>query len=248
MRIAIISDIHEDIVSLRRVIGKIDKKGYDRLICLGDISGFSVPHYSFQKTRSAHDCLSLLREREAVIVPGNHDYHAAKMLPESSPVFDFPPNWYELDYRQREELGQNAVWLHEENDLDPLYTHEDLAYLNTLPEFYIMKDTGRKLLFSHYVYPNLSGIRRGFYSYAREFSEHFAFMEQRQCEISVTGHVHARGCYTVSPGQFNQHRSRNIQLKAFPICIGIHPVTGDHNRSGFCIFDTERQTLRAERC
>ena len=60
------------------------------------------------------------------------------MIPKNSAVFDFPDNWYDLDYQQRSELGKNEIWLHEEDDLNPLYTIEDIEFLRSLPEYYIL--------------------------------------------------------------------------------------------------------------
>lgn len=249
MRIAIISDIHEDIESLRKVMGRIEKAGYDRLVCLGDISGFSVPYYKYQGLRNAHECLSLLREKNAVIVPGNHDYHAAGMLPQNSPAFEFPPDWYELEHSKRKALSDNKVWLHDENDLDPLYTREDMEYLRTLPEFHIMKDAGSQgILFSHYIWPNMSGFVIDFHTLPREFRQHFEFMAQRGCTISFTGHAHTRGYYMAFPRQFRYFSYGRRRMSAFPVCVGIPPVTRHKNRSGFCIFDAGRSILRVMRC
>ncbi len=246
--LAIISDIHEDIQSLKKIIGKIERSGIDQLICLGDISGFSIPHYKYGKTRNAHECLSLLRERNSVIVPGNHDYHAAQMTPKNSEVFDFPGNWYDLDYRQRAELGKNEIWLHEEDNLDPFYTAEDIDFLKSLPETYVLNNPSVNILFSHYIYPNLFGFKKGFYSHGSEFKPHFEFMENYDCSISFTGHTHIRGIYTVAHGRFRHHRYKNLSLKRFPVCIGIPPITKHKNRRGFCKFDLENFALQTIRC
>jgi hypothetical protein len=72
-------------------------------------------------------------------------------------------------------------------------------------------------------------------------------MENHDCRISFTGHTHIKGFYTVSRGHFKKYRYKNLSLKTFPICIGIHPVTNHNNRSGFCKFDTERSMLQAIR-
>ena len=249
MRIAIISDIHEDSESLRRVLRQIEKSGCDRLVCLGDISGFSVPFYTYHEFRHAHDCLSLLRENSAIIVPGNHDYHAARRVPEHSPAFGFPVDWYDLEYSERKTLSNSKVWLHEENDLDPLYTNEDIQYLRALPEYYVMNDAGQRgILFSHYVWPNPSGFVKSFYSAPQEFEPHFGFMAERGCTISFTGHAHVRGCYMAIPRYFRYYRYGRRRLNAFPVCVGIPPVTRHKNRSGFCIFDAERSLLRVLRC
>ena len=249
MRIAIISDIHEDIVNLRKILDRLDRAGYDRLVCLGDISGFSVPFYTYHGTRSAHDCLSLLRERDALIVPGNHDYHAAGRVPQHSPAFDFPSDWYDLEYGQRIELTNSEVWLHEEDDLESLYTADDIAYLRTLPEYRVMDDTGGPpLLFSHYAWPNLSGFNKAFYSVPRDFGGHFGFMASLDCSISFTGHTHIGGHYTAFPRRIRYHGYGRRRLKAFPVVVGIPPATSHQNRSGFCIFNAENTVLRVVRC
>jgi len=248
LRLAIISDIHEDILSLKKIISKIEKSGYDQLICLGDISGFSIPYYKYRKTRNAHECLSLLREKNCLLIPGNHDFHAAQKIPKNSAVFDFPENWYDLDTRQQSVLAGDEIWLHEEGDLKPLYTPEDREYLRSLPEYDVLKHNGMNILFSHYVYPNLSGFKKGFYFHGADFTPHFEFMKNQDCNLSFTGHAHIRGFYSVAEGQFRHHRYKNLSLKSFPVCIGIPPVTKHNNRRGFCRFDMEKSLLQTVRC
>ena len=82
MRLAIISDIHEDIDSLRKILKKAEKKGYDQLVCLGDITGYSLPYYKYDNSRNASACLSLLREKCEIVIAGNHDLHAAGRSPD----------------------------------------------------------------------------------------------------------------------------------------------------------------------
>lgn len=247
MRLALISDIHEDYLNLKKAVAAIQKAGYDQLICLGDISGFSVPYYNFEESRDAHACLSLLREKSAIILPGNHDFHAMRRIPRESAVFDFPSDWYDLSYEQRARLANNEIWLHEENDLLPGYTEEDMEYLKTLPEYFILKAEGHAILLSHYVFPNLSGYKKGFYSMAFEFTSHFAFMEKQQCDVSIFGHTHGRGLSAISSRRFREYRFRNLRLRKFPLAIGIPPVTNNHKSNGFCIFDTVKLQVQAKR-
>jgi len=248
LRLAIISDIHEDIQGLRRILNEAGRTGYDRLVCLGDISGFSVPHYHHQKERNAHECLSLLREKSCLVVPGNHDYHAAGRIPGLSPLFTFPPAWYTLDYRERKEQSKGMIWLHEEDDLDPLYTGEDREYLRSLPEFQVLNDGKYPLFLSHYVYPNLFGIHKQFYSGSAEYASHLAFMQQHNCSIGFHGHTHHQGISLVNDGDVRYYRFRKLKLNTFPVCVGVPPVAGNHFQSGFCIFDTGSAELRAIRC
>jgi predicted phosphodiesterase len=247
MRIAIISDIHEDIVSLKKVIGKIEKAGADQLVCLGDIAGFSSPYYNYNDTRDAHACISLIREKCSFIVAGNHDFHAAKRIPKESAVFDFPDNWYSLNYPDREKLSDNEIWL-QEDDLESSVSMEDLEFLGSLPEYCLQEFPDFNILFSHYIFPNLSGFKKGFPNELAEFTSHFEFMHKMNCTISITGHTHIRGFYSVSDARYKEYSYRKLALKNLPLCIGIPPVTTNHNSRGFCIFDTEKLIIKAYRC
>ncbi len=247
MRLAIIADIHEDILSLKEVFRKIKAYHVDDVICLGDISGFSVPYYKYYNTRNAHECLSLIRKACSIVVLGNHDMHAARILPEKCVFFDFPDNWYQLDYQKRYELGNHTLWLHEENDLNPLFGNGDLDYLRTLKEYAVFENKGLNLLFSHYAYPNLSGLKKEFYTYKDEFDQHFDFMNALSCTISFTGHSHVKGFYVVTRNKFRQYRYRSVKLREFPVCISIPPVSRHEKRNGFCIFDVEDLTVQVIR-
>jgi len=99
MRLAILSDIHEDFERLQLAFKKIDRKGCDSSICLGDISGYSDLHYNYPKKRNASACLDLIREKCDIIVPGNHDLHAAGKIPEmpAEANIEYWPNEEDLD-------------------------------------------------------------------------------------------------------------------------------------------------------
>jgi predicted phosphodiesterase len=244
MRLAIITDIHEDIISLKEALRKIERFRCDEIVCLGDISGFSLPYYNYYPTRNAHECLSLIRSVCSIVLLGNHDIHAAGIIPEHCNFFEFPDNWYQLDYHQRHKLGNDTLWLHEENDLNPLYKGDDLEYLRSLPEYHVMQLPERNILLTHYVYPNTSGLKKEFYTYGDEFDQHFNFMAEMDCTISFTGHVHIRGFFTANGRRFKQHRYKELTLKSDPVCIGLPPITRLNNRSGFCIFDTDSNSMK----
>ena len=225
MRLAIISDIHEDHISLLKILKRIDRTGCDKLICLGDISGYSESYYRYPKTRNAHACLELIREKCEIIVPGNHDLHAAGKIPKQSAG---------ANYEQ---------WQHDE-DLDPGYSEEEVAFLASLPAYTVLPTPEYSILLSHYASPNLSGIIKGFYTRGKEFGPHFEFMQKNNCTLGFTGHAHARGFYTVTPGRFAHYGYRPLHLKDFPMVVGIPPVTSHKYRSGFCIFDTDSHKVR----
>ncbi len=220
MRLAILSDIHEDYENLLKIVEKAEARGFDKLICLGDISGFSLPYYKYGDSRNAPACLALLREKCDTIIAGNHDLHAAGIDPELP-----------------EEMKGQETWQHE-LDLDPGYSEEDISFLATLPFYDTLHTPTGNILFSHYVYPNLSGFVKGFYFGEKEFQEHFAFMLARECSLCFTGHAHPGGLYRVHPKGFKNYRYRGIKITSLPAVIGIPPATRHENRSSFCIFDT----------
>lgn len=244
MRLAIITDIHEDLTSLKEALRKIEFHKCDEIICLGDISGFSVPYYTYLHTRNAHECLSLVRSNCKIVLLGNHDIHAASITPKHCTFFDFPQNWYELNYHQRHELGNDTLWLHEENDLNPLYKNDDLAYLRSLPEYAVLKTHECNILLMHYVYPNISGLKKEFYTYGDEFQQHYSFMNQLDCTISFTGHAHVKGFFVATPNKFKQYKYKSLKLKSYPVCIGLPPITSLNKRNGFCIFDTDAMSIK----
>ncbi len=63
-RIAIISDIHGNIVALERVISDIGRRGVDLVVCLGDIVGYGP---------DSKECLDRTRQVCRSIVAGNHE-------------------------------------------------------------------------------------------------------------------------------------------------------------------------------
>lgn len=225
VRLAILSDIHEDYKRLQRILKRITRIGYDNCICLGDISGYSEAYYNYPGERDASACLELVREKCDIIIPGNHDLHAAGKIPE-------PTDGAAYEY-----------WPHEE-DLDPGYTSRDLEFLAGLPAYAVLPDTSYKIFLSHYIAPNLSGLIKGFYTRGTEFHAHFRLMKKLNCKLGFFGHAHARGFHVVYPEKFNIYGYRKLQLKDFPMAVGIPPVTRHRMRSGFCIFDTVTNLLQ----
>ena len=64
MRIALISDIHANIVALEAAIADIKERGVDRIICLGDIIDMGP------RPVEVIDCL---RDLDVACIQGNHD-------------------------------------------------------------------------------------------------------------------------------------------------------------------------------
>ena len=103
MRYAILSDIHSNFSALMRALSIIDTLRIDHIYCLGDIVGYGA---------QPNHCVSLIRERAAFSVLGNHDLGA------------LDPR--EADYFHED--GRAAVeWTNR------ILTKENAAYLASLP-------------------------------------------------------------------------------------------------------------------
>ena len=162
MRLAIISDIHEDLISLQAALRAIEKFSCEEIICLGDISGYSVPYYDYLHSRNAHECLSLIRANCSTVILGNHDIHAASIIPKHCNFFNFPDNWYQLNYHQRHQMANNTLWLHEENDLNALYKEDDLEYLRSLPGYRLWKQMGTRFYLPIMFIPIFPDLKKSF--------------------------------------------------------------------------------------
>jgi diadenosine tetraphosphatase ApaH/serine/threonine PP2A family protein phosphatase len=64
MRIAVVSDIHSNLVALEAVLGAIDDDAPDELWCLGDLVGYGP---------RPNECTRLMQERTRMCLCGNHD-------------------------------------------------------------------------------------------------------------------------------------------------------------------------------
>jgi len=64
MRVAVVSDIHSNLVALEAVLAAIDGDATDALWCLGDLVGYGP---------RPNECTELIRERARICLCGNHD-------------------------------------------------------------------------------------------------------------------------------------------------------------------------------
>lgn len=247
MRIAIISDIHEDIVSLRLAFQKIEKQKCDKIVCLGDISGFSAPHYDYYNTRNASECLKLIRKHCQIIIAGNHDLHAARITPKINPEYKYPENWYLLDYHKKLELSKGYAWLYDNDELNPLYKENDIDFIKTLPESEVISHNEYKILFTHYCYPNLTGSMRVFYNFIEDFEEHQNFMNEKQCQYSFVGHRHFAGLMIATKSGILGYKFGKKHKLSIGDCIFAPAITNKRSGNGFCLFDTDTNTVEAIR-
>ncbi|MBT3301166.1 MAG: metallophosphoesterase [Bacteroidetes bacterium] len=242
MKLAILTDIHEDYEGLKFALRKIEKKKCDQIICLGDISGFSVPHYKHFSSRDAHRSLQLIRDYCEIIIVGNHDLNAIKRIPIITDQFHYPKNWFSMNYHEKKAISKDMVWLYDHDELSPLYTDDDIAFLSKLPEYHILEDKEHQILFSHYIFPNLTGSSKKFFDKMKDYDEHFSFMRDKECQFSFCGHAHIPGGQIQSKSK-KLKRLKSQDSKNEMICIQCPPLVNTNRFGEFTIFDTESMKL-----
>ena len=68
MTTVLLSDIHANLEALEAVLGAVDERKPDRVLCLGDVVGYGA---------SPNECLDLVRRRSQLVLLGNHDAAAS---------------------------------------------------------------------------------------------------------------------------------------------------------------------------
>jgi predicted phosphodiesterase len=79
MRIAVISDIHSNLVALETVLDAIDSEDVDEIWCVGDIVGYGP---------KPEECQDIVTERAAISLAGNHDLVVSSVIPISAFAHD----------------------------------------------------------------------------------------------------------------------------------------------------------------
>lgn len=252
MRLGIISDIHEDVVSLTKAFKVLDENSCEEVICLGDIVGVCIHYKRFVNTRNAVECIRLVKENCKYVVAGNHDLYAARKTPEFRGGFRFPGNWYNLGINERQQLSSGSVWLYEDelsSDICKEYCH----YITSLPEYLIIEKNGLRFLFSHFLFPDITGSSTTFPTNKTNLNAHFDFMKQKHCPIAVCGHIHAEGMVrsmeaiipTISflqkPFVFLPYGDYKLRKKMQ--CLAVPAVADTDRQNGVAVIDTLKQEI-----
>lgn len=245
MKIGIIADIHEDIIALKATLTMLEQAGCTEVICLGDITGFKVNTYHYLDTRNAHECIALVRANCSATVIGNNDLYQARRVPTYGAGFEFPANWYDLDFYERKAFAGNQIFLYEDVQLNALLTKADKEWLEALPDIHVGEYDGLRILFSHFAYPDLNGIRTYFPKRAEEFLEHLGFIEKHGCTLGISGHMHFEGLSRISETDLRrQGFGRYVFTRDLQYWYGPCVARGQFN-NGFLVIDTDTSTAEA---
>lgn len=96
--IGVISDIHGNYPALSAVMAELKRKNCNKIICLGDITGYYC---------MINECIKLLRENNVVCIKGNHDSYliGEGICPRSNTVNKC------IDYQKGIISKDNLIWL-----------------------------------------------------------------------------------------------------------------------------------------
>ena len=101
MKIAVLSDIHANLVALQRVLAEIDTLDVDAIWCLGDTVGYGP---------EPEACVNLMRTRAEVCLAGNHDLAVLGKID----LDDFNPVARTAALWQRKHLSpESMAWLNQ---------------------------------------------------------------------------------------------------------------------------------------
>ncbi len=244
MKLGILSDIHEDFIGLNKAITISEKEGCDKLFCLGDLVGYSSRFYQFADSRSAIRVVDMIRKNCDHAIAGNHDLYACKRIPQSASGFDYPENWYNLPLNERKRLAKDSVWLYEGHDLPNDLTAEGEKYLKQLPEYSLHKYGNYKFLFSHFLYPDLTGSSTKLIPDRNMVKKHQEFMHDQNAQIALIGHMHPEGLWTYKKNRIKHLRFGIHSIHINQQIFGVPCIANGHNRAGITVLDTMQMTIK----
>ncbi len=114
MKLGILSDAHGNYPALRAVLAEIDRLGCDRVISLGDVTGY----YS-----QPAECLEALASRAAIQLLGNHDSYLVQ-----GSSCDRSKTVAELILHQRKQIKPHHMTLL--NAMKPNYDEDDMRFVH----------------------------------------------------------------------------------------------------------------------
>ncbi|MFC2112989.1 metallophosphoesterase family protein [Bacteroidota bacterium] len=244
MKLAVISDIHSDLFSLEKALMEIRQSGYDQILCLGDIVGYSYHYADYLDGRDSDACIQLVKENCDKVICGNHDLHAVLKLPSNYREIEMPPDWYEMDLGERMENSKGRFWMYDDEMEDHL-NEESREYLEKLPESLVIKADKFSILATHFISPDLTGSKTESPSELKDFRAHLKLVKKNKCLVGLAGHAHPEGYAQISKKAFGMNYFRETDLIRSTQTIIVPAITRSKARNGYLVIDTEKFKFKA---
>ncbi len=244
MKLAIIADIHSDFKSLEKAFTEIRKSGYDHFVCLGDIVGYSYHYHKYLDGRDPDACIELVKEYCDISIAGNHDLYWSERLCDYFMSSGVPGNWYDLNLTQQLEISEGRFWLYDDEENRPVM-EENIKYLRSLPEIRIFHCKKYSILFSHFLYPDLTGSSRFFPETEKDFGPHLQFLRKCKCILGIMGHGHLQGYSVASEKKLIYNYFGEYKLGRHHQAIIVPAVTRGDSLNGYLMLDSDSMKIEA---
>ena len=244
MKLAVISDIHSDLPSLEKALREIQQSGFDRIICLGDIVGYSYHYADYLDGRDADACVELVRDHCDDVICGNHDLHATLKLPSNYEELGMTADWYDIDLGERNRISGGDLWLYDD-EIDGPVSKASADYLRQLPESKVIKERRFSILATHFIWPDITGSRKSSPSELKDFREHLKLVKKNKCLVGLAGHAHLEGYAQISKKAFGMNYFREADLIRRPQVIIVPAISRSKGRNGYLVLDTEKYKFEA---
>ncbi len=214
MKIALFSDIHANLPSLKAFFKDVEKRDIDSMYCLGDLVGYNI---------WPNEVIDEIKKRNIPTITGNYDFGIGRSS-----------NNCGCAYKTEEETANGAVSISLTNYL---ITEKNRAYLRSLPSHikleFQLNDYSLNLLLVH-------GSPRRNNEYLFEDRDEKSFLrilEQAEADILCFGHTHKPYHKILnSADKEDPHYRHAINLGS----VG-KPKDGD-NRGGYVIIEIDEKT------
>jgi len=173
----------------------------------------------------------------------NHDLHASRKIPLANPGFNYPVDWYEKDFDTRQKLADGKIWLYEQDELESNYSESDKEFIRSLPEFIFTEIDGKKVLLSHYIYPDFTGSSTKSITDIGLINKHISFMSENNCQLSFFGHSHAEGIWIIHEDSFKRKLGTNLGKNGKITGIGLPCTVRGRNNPGVSTYDSKSGAL-----
>lgn len=218
MKIAVISDVHGNIIALERVLKDIEAQQIEQVYCLGDLVDFAPWD---------NEVISCIRERNIPCVLGNHDERIAFDRPVTS--FDFLTEeenaWRKqaIDYTKENISADNKRWLGE------LPFQIELSYR--------VNDTLKRIVLIHATLESNSA-----YLYKEDDKTELAHILKRdRTDVLVMGHTHLpyvqkdSGILLINSGSVGRSREDNRKASYAIIELNSEGISAEIRRLDYPI-------------